>query len=479
MAELRFFNTLGRRLETFEPLRAGEVRLYTCGPTVYDDPHIGNLRTFVFEDVLRRTLRLFGYRVTHVMNLTDVEDKIIARARERGVAIDEFTAPFVEAFFRDLDRLGIERAEHYPRATRYVPQMIEIIETLVRSGHAYVADGSVFFHVGSFPDYGRLSGIDLRQVRQGERVADDEYGKDDVRDFVLWKAAKPGEPSWDSPWGPGRPGWHIECSAMSRALLGDTFDIHCGGVDNVFPHHENEIAQSECFSGQPFVRDWLHSEHLLVDGEKMSKSLGNQDRLSDLVARGVEPRTVRYAFVSVHYRQRLNFTSQSLEHSASALRRLDEMAFRLDRAAVVAAAPAGEPDLRASAAATTAGVREALADDLNTSGALGELFGLVKEVNRRIDGGVTLAEREAVRAALCEVDSVFHVLDAEAWRTRASGAQHRAAGPCDDEIDRLVESRAAARQARDFASADRLRAQLSELGVVLEDTPSGTLWRRR
>jgi cysteinyl-tRNA synthetase len=478
MPPLRLFNTFGRQLETFEPMHSGEVRCYTCGPTVYDDPHIGNLRTFVFEDVLRRTLRLFGYGVTQVMNLTDVEDKIIARARERGVSIDEFTAPYIAAFFRDLDLLGIERAEHYPRATRYVPQMLEMIAELVAKGHAYEADGSVFFHVAAFPEYGRLSGIDLCQVRQGERVADDEYGKDDARDFVLWKAAKAGEPSWESPWGPGRPGWHIECSAMSRALLGDSFDIHCGGVDNIFPHHENEIAQSECFSGRRFARYWLHSEHLLVDGEKMSKSLGNQHRLSDLLERGVEARTVRYAFVSVHYRQRLNFTAQSLEHAAAALRRLDEMAFRLEHAPVIERAPA-DADLVARAAAARAGVRDQLGDDLNTSGALGELFGLVKEVNRRVEGGVTAAEREAVRAALCEIDSVFHVLDGEEWRARASGQARRVVGLCDDEIELLVASRSEARKSRDFAAADRVRNQLSELGVTLEDTASGTLWRRR
>jgi cysteinyl-tRNA synthetase len=477
MPELRLFNTLGRSLEKLEPLRPGEVKLYTCGPTVYDDPHIGNLRTFVFEDVLRRTLQLFDYRVTQVMNLTDVEDKIIVRARERGVSIDEFTAPYIAAFFRDLERLGVERAEHYPRATRFVPQMLEMIDGLVRSGHAYVADGSVFFHVASFASYGRLSGVDLTHVRRGERVADDEYGKDDVRDFVLWKAAKPGEPSWESPWGPGRPGWHIECSAMSRALLGDTFDIHCGGVDNIFPHHENEIAQSECFSGRAFVRIWLHAEHLLVDGEKMSKSLGNQYRLSDLVERGVEPRAVRYAFVSVHYRQRLNFTAQSLEHASAALRRLDEMAFRLAHAPV-ASAP-GDGDLVERSAAALAGVRRELGDDLNTSGALGELFGLVKEVNRRLEGGVSHAEREAVRAALCEIDSVFQVLDAEAWRSRAAGRQAGVAGLCDDEIEELVGRRAVAREGRDFASADQIRQQLAELGVVIEDTAAGTLWRRR
>ncbi|HUO86742.1 MAG TPA: cysteine--tRNA ligase, partial [Thermoanaerobaculia bacterium] len=327
---VRFFNTLGRELVDFAPLVAGEARLYTCGPTVYGHVHIGNLRTFLFEDVLRRALAYLGHRVSQVMNLTDVDDKTIAGANAAGVSLDEFTAPFIESFFADLDTLHVERAEQYPRATEHVAEMIELIERLIAAGVAYERDGSVFFRIAADDDYGKLSRIDLAEVRQGDRVASDEYGKEDVRDFVLWKAAKEGEPSWDSPWGPGRPGWHIECSAMSMKYLGETFDIHTGGVDNIFPHHENEIAQSESATGRPFARLWLHSEHLVVDGEKMSKSLGNQYTLADLLARGAEPRALRYLFVSVHYRQKLNFTFASLEAAANALARIDEMRFRVE-----------------------------------------------------------------------------------------------------------------------------------------------------
>src|SRR5581483_7828793 len=275
MREARFFNTLGRRLEPLVTVEPGQVRIYTCGPTVYNHVHIGNLRTFLFEDLLRRSLEYLGWRVTQVMNLTDVDDKTIRGAQEKGVALDDYTAPYIESFFGDLDALHVERAEQYPRATRHVPEMIALTERLMRAGVAYENEGSVWFRIAADPGYGKLSGIDLEQVQRGERVASDEYGKEDVRDFVLWKGAKPGEPQWDSPWGPGRPGWHIECSAMSMKYLGETFDIHCGGVDNMFPHHENEIAQSECATGHPFATMWLHSEHLIVEGQKMAKSLGN------------------------------------------------------------------------------------------------------------------------------------------------------------------------------------------------------------
>ncbi len=328
----RFFNTLTRGLEPLEPREPGKVGFYSCGPTVYGHAHIGNLRTFLFEDLLRRALRHLGYEVTQVMNLTDVDDKTIKGAMAEGVGLDEHTAPFIESFFRDLDRLHVERAEQYPRATRHVAEMIQLIERLEATGATYAADGSVYFRITADEDYGRLSGFDLDQMRQGERVADDDYDKEDVRDFVLWKGAKPGEPSWESPWGPGRPGWHIECSAMSMKYLGESFDIHSGGVDNIFPHHENEIAQSETATGKPFARLWLHSKHLIVDGEKMSKSLGNFYTLDDLLARGADLRAVRYLFLSVNYRKKLNFTFDSLADAGAALRRVDEMRFRLGHA---------------------------------------------------------------------------------------------------------------------------------------------------
>ena len=409
MSEPVLFNTLGRQLAPLVPLEPGLVRMYTCGPTVYNDVHIGNLRTFLFEDLLRRSLRYLGYRVVQVMNLTDVDDKTIQGAHRAGLSLADYTEPFIQSFQRDLDTLRLERPEHFPRATEHIPEIIELIVQLIERGSAYESEGSVFFSIARDPEYGKLSGFDLAQVRRGERVAQDEYAKDDVRDFALWKAVKPGEPAWDSPWGPGRPGWHIECSAMSMKYLGPTFDLHCGGVDLVFPHHENEIAQSESATGQPFVRHWVHSEHLIVDGQKMSKSLGNQYTLKDLVDRGYAARAVRYLFLSVHYRQKLNFTFDSLDGAAGALRRVDEMRFRLSHAEA-----AGEPDARLAEAAgrLQSDFTAALADDLNAAAALATLFVFVKEVNvaieeRRIGTG----DKERILAALADADQVLAVLD--------------------------------------------------------------------
>ena len=472
MPDIRLYNTLGRELQPFTPMRAGEVRLYTCGPTVYNHAHVGNLRTFLFEDVLRRALEYLGLRVTQVMNLTDVDDKTIAGANREGVSLDEYTAPYVESFFADLDTLHVERAEVYPRATEHVADMIALVERLVDTGHAYVKDGSVFFRIASDGDYGKLANVDPEQQRRGERVASDEYGKEDVRDFGLWKAAKEGEPSWDSPWGPGRPGWHIECSAMSMRYLGETFDLHCGGVDNVFPHHDNEIAQSESATGKPFARYWLHSEHLIVDGEKMSKSLGNQYTLKDLLARGVDPRALRYLFVSVHYRQKLNFTFQSVDAAAAALRRVDEMRFRLAHAS-----ESGAPDARLGEALAAAerDFAEALADDLNVAGALAALFVLVREVNVAVEEGrLGEGDRLLVLNLLARFDRVLGVMDPEEWKAGEATAQ----GPSDQEIEAKVRLREAARADRNWAEADRLRDELAAAGIVLEDTPQGTRWKR-
>ena len=468
--ELVLFNTLGRKLEAFRPLVPGEVRIYTCGPTVYNEVHIGNLRTFAFGDLLRRSLRYLGYQVTQVMNLTDVDDKTILGAHKAGVSLSEYTEPFIKTFLRDLETLHFEKVEHFPKATDHVPQMIRLIETLVAKGFAYVSDGSVFFSIGKDEDYGRLSGFDLDQAKRGERVASDEYGKEDVRDFVLWKAVKPGEPSWESPWGPGRPGWHIECSAMSMELLGETFDLHCGGVDLIFPHHENEIAQSESATGKPFVRAWLHSEHLLVDGQKMSKSLGNQYTLPDLLGRGLSPRALRYLFLSVHYRQKLNFTFESLDGAVGALRRVDEMRFRLHHAEEKVG-----PDARLAEAADrlrrdfTAG----LAEDFNVAVALAAVFAFVKEVNVAIEEGrIGQGDKPRIVDALADVDRVLGVLDATAWESGAGD---------DDvaEIERLIRERKDARDRRDFAASDRIRNELTQRGILLEDTPQGTRWKRK
>jgi len=468
----RFFNTLGRRLELFEPLEPGQVKLYTCGPTVYDHAHVGNLRAFLFEDILRRSLKFLGYAVTQVMNLTDVDDKTIARASEAGLSLGDYTQPYVDAFFADLETLHVERAEHYPRATDHIPEMLEIIESLLAKGYAYETDGSVYFRLAEDDDYGRLSGFDLTEVQRGERVANDEYGKEDVRDFVLWKGSKAGEPAWDSPWGPGRPGWHIECSAMSMKFLGETFDMHTGGVDNIFPHHENEIAQSESATGKPFANYWLHAEHLIVDGEKMSKSAGNFYTLSQLLERGVEPRALRYLLLGTHYRKKLNFTFAGLDDAAHALKRIDEMRFRLVHAAEVGTRSVVEPLVTRAEADFTA----ALADDLNTSAALGALFTMARAVNVAIEKGPLAAgDRDRVLAVLAHFDRVLAVLDPDAWQADGEVVD----GPSDDDIDALVSERQTARTARDFARADAVREQLTELGVVVEDTPSGPRWKRQ
>ena len=461
--EIRFLNTLSRKVETLEPLQPGHVRMYTCGPTVYNFPHIGNLRTFLFEDVLRRTLRAFGYRVTHVMNLTDIDDKTIRGAAAEGVTLREFTDRYVEAFFEDLDTLGVERAEHYPRATEWVPQMVELVQRLTTRGHTYVQDGSTYYRIATFPGYGKLSGIDVNQVKAGARVDADEYEKEDVRDFVLWKAAKPGEPSWDTALGPGRPGWHLECSAMGMALLGDSFDIHTGGVDNIFPHHENEIAQSEGATGKSFVRTWLHAEHLLVEGQKMAKSAGNFYTLRDLLGKGHDPLAIRYLLISVPYRQKLNFTFDGLHAAAAGVERMGNTLRRL----------AHTPPAGGDGALPVAAVDEfqeefdaGLADDLNTARALAAVHTLLTRVNHALDGGgIAPAPRTRLEAAIARVGEVLGVV-----------AKAPTSGASDAAVDALVAQRDAARRGRDFARADAIRNELAERGIVLEDTPHGTVW---
>ena len=472
--EVRFFNTLGRKLVPFEPLEPGKVGIYTCGPTVYNTVHIGNLRTFLFEDLLCRSLRFLGYEVTQVMNLTDVDDKTIRGAAEKGLELDVYTAPFITAFEADLATLNVVPASAYPRATHYIEGMKKIIARLLAGGYAYESDGSVWFRIAADDDYGKLSGFRKDEARVGERVASDEYETEDVRDFVLWKGAKPGEPSWPSPWGPGRPGWHIECSAMSAAFLGETFDMHCGGVDNLFPHHENEIAQSESANGKPFVRYWLHSEHLIVDGQKMSKSLGNFYTLGDLLARGISPRALRYLLISVHYRQKLNFTFAGLDAARAALIRLDDFIDRVEHAPV---APREEEKLSARVETLVSGFSAGLADDLNVSAALAALFDFVREVNAMIDRReLGAGDPDRVLAALRQVDSALGVIFMPWGTAAASGAE---ASPSDAEIEAAIASRVAARAAKNFAESDRIRDELAARGVVLEDSPQGTRWKRR
>jgi cysteinyl-tRNA synthetase len=464
---LRLFNTLGRRIVELRPLEAGHVRLYTCGPTVYNVAHIGNLRTFLFEDVLRRHLKASGLRVTQVMNLTDVDDKIIRGAVETGRSIEEFTAPYVAAFFRDLDRLNVDRAEHYPKATEHIPEMIALIERLRERGHTYESEGSVYFRIATFPDYGKLSGIDLTQARRGERVADDEYAKEDVKDFALWKAAKPGEPSWPSPWGAGRPGWHVECSAMSMKYLGEHFDLHTGGVDNIFPHHENEIAQSEGATGRPFADVWLHAEHLIVDGEKMSKSKNNFFTLDQVLERRDDPAAVRYLLISVDYRKKLNFTEEALSGAAAAVERVRSAALRIaDLEAAGLERPAPFPS-EERARRFLSEYNAALDEDLNIAEAQGVLFPFLREVNAAIDDGTLDSDgARSAREALERADAVLGILPS---RPEA----------LPEEIEARIAARNEARKRRDFAEADRIRDALAAEGIVLEDGVGGTRWKRK
>jgi cysteinyl-tRNA synthetase len=462
---VKLFNTLGRSMVEFSPIEPGHVRMYTCGPTVYNVVHIGNLRTFLFEDVLRRRLKAKGLRVTQIMNLTDVDDKTIRGATEKNLPLDDFTRQYIDAFFRDIAALSLEKAERYPRATEHIPEMIALIERLRARGHTYESEGSVYFRIASFPGYGKLSQIDLEQTRRGERVADDEYEKEDVKDFVLWKGEKPGEPSWPSPFGSGRPGWHIECSAMSMKYLGESFDIHTGAVDNVFPHHENEIAQSEAATGKPFVKLWLHAEHLIVEGEKMSKSKGNFLTLPDVLARRNDAAAIRYLLLSVPYRKKLNFTWEALAGAASAVERLRAASVR-----VAEVAGAGKADGAFPAKERGARLREdfgaALDDDLNTAEAQGALFTFLREVNAAIDDRTLDSDgAREVQAALASADEVLGVLPKES-------------GTISGEIEALIEKRNDARKRRDFATSDRIREELAGRGIVLEDGPSGTRWKR-
>ncbi len=463
---LQFTNTMGGKKEEFHPLNPPNVGMYTCGPTVYDFAHIGNFRTYLFEDILRRYLIYRGYRVFQVMNLTDVEDKIIRAAQSKGISIFEHTRPYIEAFFEDLDTLRIQRAEVYPRATDHIPEMLEIIRILREKGHTYESEGSIYYRISTFPRYGALSGITPDSVKVGARVDQDEYEKEDARDFVLWKARKEGEHFWQTEYGEGRPGWHIECSAMSRKYLGDTFDIHCGGEDNIFPHHENEIAQCEAATGKPFVKYWLHSRHLMVEGEKMSKSKGNFYTLRDLLQKGHSALAIRYFLLSGYYRVQLNLTEDGLHAAHQAWRRL--MDFRRRLVETQEKAPEGplSEEARAIAEKGLRGFEEHMDDDLNTPQALGEVFDFVRDANRFLDRDVaTKADARHFLAILMRIDTVLAVLKEEQKSF-------------DAEIESLIAERQEARKNRNWARADAIRDQLAAQGIVLEDTRDGVRWKR-
>jgi len=486
---LCFYNTLSGQVEDFVPLEGNKVRMYTCGLTVYDYGHIGNYRTFVFQDILRRYLRYRGYEVWQVMNLTDVDDNTIRGAQAAGISLAEYTEKFIKAFEVDRQLLNLETPEIIVRATEHVDDMVKLIQTLEAKGYAYRSDGSVYFSVRSFPKYGKLAQVDLAGLRPGARVDTDKYDKSDARDFVLWKAAKEGEPYWETPLGPGRPGWHIECSAMSMKYLGETFDIHSGGIDLTFPHHENEIAQSEAATGKPFVRYWLHAEHLIVNGEKMSKSLGNFYTLRDLIAKGYRPTAIRYLLASVPYRKQLNFTFDSLHQAQHSIERLRNFRHRL----TVEKFPAGENrELPARAQAARQAFEDALDDNLNTAEALAAIFDLVRDANTAMDHGEFRGVDRPVFLDLLERwDRIFAVLeDTDHAKLRQFGlADTRDAspaadallveGPSDEEIAQRVAERDAARRRGDFARSDKIRADLLSAGVILEDTKAGSRWRRK
>jgi cysteinyl-tRNA synthetase len=467
---VRFYDTRQRALVDFEPVHPGEARMYTCGPTVYDHAHIGNFRSYMFEDLLRRHLKYREYKVTQVMNITDIDDKTIRGSREKNISLAEYTAPITAAFFEDLDTLRIERAEVYPAATQHIDEMVALVEALIEKGHAYRAeDGSIYYRITSFPRYGRLSHMDLSELKAGARVSSDEYEKDSVSDFALWKAWDPddGDVFWETPLGKGRPGWHIECSAMSMRYLGSPFDIHTGGVDNIFPHHENEIAQSEGATGTAFANYWLHAEHLIVEGRKMSKSLGNYYTLRDLTQKGHAPVAVRYLLMSTHYRQQLNFTFDGLEGAKAAIERLRDFRRRLTE---VDTDGDGHAEFGELVERAEARFGEHLDDDLNISGALGVLFDFVRDANRRVDDH-SIDRTDAGNALLMitRLDSILNVLE-----------EDKAHAELDDaEIEQLIAERKQARKDKNYARSDEIRDLLDAKGIVLEDTPAGTRWKRR
>jgi cysteinyl-tRNA synthetase len=474
------FNTLTRRVEPVRPLVPGELKIYNCGPTIYHYVHIGNLRTFLFQDLLRRTFESAGYRVTFCMNLTDVEDKIIRDSQKdlpadadndaRLQAMRAFTDTYERAFLEDIDSLRIPQPTLMPRATSHMADMIRLVQALEARGLAYERDGSVYYRVSAFPQYGCLSHIDRDGIQLGTSVDADEYDRDSVSDFVLWKGTKPGEPWWDSPWGSGRPGWHIECSAMALTLLGERLDIHTGGVDLIFPHHENEIAQSEGATGRPWVSHWAHGEFLMVEGQKMSKSLGNFFTLRDLVAKGVDPMTFRFAILSNHYRKQYNFSFEGVRAARATLDRLRTFRSRMEEPPAPAREGANDPalDPRSRVGSARDGFWQAMADDLNTPEALAALLTLVTDINARDDyRPLTREERDDVVAFLDETNRIFATWPQEERRA------------LDAEVEALIEARKAAKAARNWKEADRLRDALRSMGILLEDRKDGTVrWKR-
>ncbi|MBS7616807.1 cysteine--tRNA ligase [Candidatus Bathyarchaeota archaeon] len=465
-SEIILFNTLTRRKEKFVPLKNGEAKIYTCGPTVYDFAHIGNFRTFVFQDLLRRWLEYCGFKVTQVMNITDVDDKTIIGARKRQISLKEYTDYYLKAFFEDIETLNLEKAEFYPRATEHIPEMVSLVKRLMEKGYAYRGeDGSIYYDISKFKNYGKLSKLKIEELKPGARVKVDEYGKEEARDFALWKAwdKDDGEVFWDTEIGKGRPGWHIECSTMAMKYLGETIDIHSGGVDLIFPHHENEIAQSEAATGKEFARYWLHSEHLLVEGKRMAKRYGNFYTLRDLTAKGYDPKAIRYLLLSTHYRQQLNFTFEGLEAAKNAVDRLKTFTRRLLE---TDGKGCGE-EIRRLMTEVQRRFEEAMNDDLNISVALAALFDFVRDVNRLMDENrLSKQEAEMVYSLMMKFDKVLGVV-----------GEFKTEEKLPTEAAELIRKREEARKAKDWVTADKIRAQLREMGVIIEDTPQGVKWR--
>jgi len=464
---IRFYNTISRKKEAFRPIDSGKVRMYTCGPTVYDYAHIGNYRTFIFEDVLRRYLEFRGYAVVQAMNLTDVDDNTIRRSRERGISLTELTDEFKAAFHADLKTLNIQPAHKYPEATRFVAEMIDMVKNLEEKGYAYkTEDGSVYFNIEKYGEYGKLAHLNPEEMVSGERVTDDSYEKEGARDFALWKGykAEDGDVQWDSPWGKGRPGWHIECSVMSTELLGNHFDIHCGGVDNIFPHHENEIAQSVCATGEDFVNYWLHSEYLLVDNKKMSKSMNNFYTLRDLLDQGYPAEAIRWMLITTHYRQKLNFSVGRLEESQKAVNRLREFYAKLQ-----AYEGSGGDDAKDQISIAENHFVKAMDDDLNISGGLAAIFELVRWGNRSmVEEKLSVAGAQGLIDLITRFDHVLGVLEMDSGLSVEVDAEF---------VESKIEARNTARANKDFAASDAIRDELAAMGVELIDTPDGTKWK--
>ncbi|MCX6825698.1 MAG: cysteine--tRNA ligase [candidate division Zixibacteria bacterium] len=462
---LRLYNTLTRSKEEIKPLEDNHIRMYTCGPTVYNYAHIGNYRAYTFEDLLRRYLKFKGYRVTQVMNLTDIDDKTIKGCMEKGVSLNEYTAFYKKAFFDDIDRLGLERAEHYPEATKHIAEMVQLVKRLQGKGLAYEINGNYYFPIAKYPGYGKLAHLDLSGLKAGARIATDEYEKESVADFALWKAwdENDGDVFWETELGKGRPGWHLECSAMSMKYLGETFDIHTGGVDNIFPHHANEMAQSEGATGKKFVNYWVHSEHLIVDGRKMSKSLNNYYTLRDILAKGYPATAVRYLLLATHYRQPLNFTFEGLTAARNGLERYNDFYNNLrDYPGANASGEAGSVIERA-----LNGFEMALDDDLNSSAAMGEVFDFIRDINRlKAENKLSSEECNSALGAMEKIDAVLNLI----IRNQKSA---------DREVEILIEQRTAAKKKQDFVAADKIRSRLLDMGIMLEDTPAGTKWKRK